>query len=54
MVKTVTIRDVYPGDILAEKVTAPSGIVLLPAGVKLTRAHLDKIKSFGIQYVVIN
>lgn len=47
------MREVFPGNILADRVTTPSGMVLLPAGVKLTKEHLDKMKRFGVHAVMV-
>ncbi|WP_165861351.1 hypothetical protein [Paenibacillus paeoniae] len=53
MARTVTLREAYPGSVLAAKVTAPTGMVLLPAGVRLTKEQLDKIRKFGIHTIKI-
>jgi len=53
MAKSVSLREVYPGKVLAAKVTTPAGSVLLPAGVKLTKEHLDKMRKFGVHTVMV-
>ncbi|WP_155986040.1 hypothetical protein [Paenibacillus gorillae] len=53
MAKTVSLREVFPGSVLAAKVITPAGMVLLPAGVKLTRELLEKIRKFGVHTIKV-
>lgn len=53
MAKMISIKVAAPGDVLASKVVTASGGVLLQAGVKLTKAYLEKLKKIGISTIVI-
>jgi hypothetical protein len=49
----VRILSVRPGQVLARDVANTAGAVLCPAGSRLTRAVIERLKTAGIDSVVI-
>ena len=54
MIKRLAIVDLTPGMVTLENITTPSGQSLAPAGTKLTKQLINKIKLYRIDYVVVD
>ena len=46
--RTITVKEAEPGDVLAEPLTNPKGQVLLPKGAKLSAAVLSRCNGWGV------
>lgn len=54
MIKRLAIADLAPGMITLEKITTPTGQNLAPAGTKLTKQLINKIKLYRIDTVLVD
>ena len=53
MIKRISPQQLEDGMVTAEPVTTPSGQILAPVGVTLTKQLINKIKLYNISFVTV-